>query len=64
MAERLLDYLNWLPVKDSVVMGRKMHYEVTDSMLHFFVNYDMFVYKVAESPPVMEEVSAETLVKG
>lgn len=64
VAERLLDYLNWLPVKDSVVMGRKMHYEVTDSMLHFFVNYDMFVYKVAESPPVMEEVSAETLVKG
>nr|WP_296488160.1 hypothetical protein [uncultured Acetatifactor sp.] len=64
VAERLLYCLKWLPVKDSLVMGRKIHYEVTEGILHFFVNYDMFVYKVAESPPVMEEVSAETLVRG
>lgn len=45
-------------------MGTKMKYEVTDDILHFFVNYDLFVYKVAESVPVMEEVSSETHVKG
>ena len=64
VAERLLACLKWLPVKDSQVMGRKMHYEVTDDMLHFFVNYDMFVYRVTEAAPVMEEFSVETLAKG
>ena len=45
-------------------MGTKIKYEVVDSMLHFFVNYDMFVYKIAESIPVMEEISTESSVKG
>ena len=35
-----------------------------DGILHFFVNYDMFVYKIAETIPIMEEVLAETSVKG
>lgn len=64
VAQCLLDCLKWLPVKDSKVMGRKMHYEVKDGMLYFFVNYDMFVYKAVEALPVMEEVSIETLAKG
>ena len=45
-------------------MGTKMKYELIDGILHFFVNYDMFVYKLEESIPVMEEVSSKTLMKG
>ena len=64
VAERLFDCLEWLEVGGNLVMGTKMKYEVVDGVLHFFVNYDMFVYKVEESVPVMEEVSSETLLKG
>ena len=45
-------------------MGTKRKYEVVDGILHFLVNYDLFVYKVAEPVPFMEEVSSETHVKG
>ena len=64
VAERLLERLEYLTVNRDLVMGTKMHYEVIDGILHFFVNYDMFVYKIAEIIPIMEEVLAETSVKG
>ena len=64
VGERLFSCLEYLDVGGDLVMGTKMKYEVTDDILHFFVNYDLFVYKVAESVPVMEEVSSETHVKG
>ena len=64
VAERLLMCLEYLDVCGDLVMGTKMRYEVVDGILHFFVNYDLFVYKVAESVPVMDEISSETLVKG
>lgn len=64
VAERLFSCLEYLDVRGERVMGTKMKYEVTDGILHFFLNYDLFVYKVSESVPVMEEVSSETHVKG
>lgn len=64
MGERLLECLEYLTVNGDFVRGTQMHYEVVDGILHFFVNYDMFVYKVAEFVPVMGGVSAETSVKG
>lgn len=64
VAERLFSCLEWLDVGGDPVMGTEMKYEVDDGILHFFVNYDLFVYKMGESVPVMEEVSSETHVKG
>lgn len=64
IGERLFDCLEYLTVNGDSVRGTKMHYEVVDDILHFFVNYDMYVYKVAGSVPVMGGVSAETSVKG
>lgn len=64
IGERLFECLEYLTVNGDSVRGTKMHYEVVDGILHFFVNYDMFVYKAAESVPVMEGVSTETSVKG
>ena len=64
VAERLLSCMEYLDVGGDPVMGTKMKYEVVDGILHFFVNYDLFVYKVVESTPSMEEVSSATFVKG
>ena len=46
-----------------MVRGTKMKYEVVDGVLNFFVNYDLFVYKVAASD-AMEEISENVTVKG
>lgn len=64
VAERLLERLEYLTVNRDLVMGTKMYYEVVDNILHFFVNYDMFVYKIAETMPTMQKVSTKTSVKG
>lgn len=64
VAERLLSCLEYLNVSGDPVMGTKMRYEVVDGILHFFVNYDMFVYKVVEFAPALERISSETHVKG
>lgn len=64
VAERILSCLEYLNVCGDSVMGTKMRYEVADGILHFFVNYDLFVYKVVESAPALESISSETHVKG
>ena len=63
-AGRLFSCLECLGVGGSLVRGTKMRYEMADGILHFFVNYDLFVYKAGDFVPVMEEVSADTSVKG
>jgi len=64
VAERLFLCLEYLDVGGEPVMGTQMKYEMAGGILYFFVNYDLFVYKVSESVPVMEEVSSETSMKG
>lgn len=64
VAERLFICLEYLDVEGDLVRGTKMKYEIMDGILHFFVNYDLFVYRVLEPTPAMEEVSKETSVKG
>ena len=64
VGERLFSCLEYLEVGGELVMGTKRKYEVVDGILHFFVNYDLFVYKLGGPIPVMEEVSSETHVKG
>lgn len=64
VAERLFVCLENLTVDGISVCGTNMNYEVTDGILHFFVNYDMYVYRVTEPPAVIGEVSCKTSVKG
>lgn len=63
VAERLYLCLEELTVSGDLVRGTKMKYEVVDGVLNFFVNYDMFVYKVVENTP-MEEIEENVSVKG
>lgn len=64
VAERLFQCLEWLEVKEDLMMGTQMRYELVNGMLHFFVNYDTFVYKITKNSPFMEEVYSETSAKG
>lgn len=64
VAERLFSCLEYMETGEDPVRGSNMNYEVKDGILNFFVNYDMFVYKMLESVPAMEGVSTETSVKG
>ena len=63
VAERLFSCLEYIIVTGDLVRGTKMKYEVVDGVLNFFVNYDLFVYKVADSIP-MEDLSQDVTVKG
>lgn len=64
VASRLFLCLEQLAVKNDLVRGTQMSYEIIDGVLHFFVNYDMFVYKQSNILPTMEEMEKEVSVKG
>ena len=55
--------LEYITVTGDLVRGTKMKYEIIDGVLNFFVNYDLFVYKVV-TPDVMEEISENVTMKG
>lgn len=63
-AERLMDSLKWLTVFGKQVMGTKMEYEIVDGVLHFFVNYDMYVYQREAPLPKIEELKEKVGMKG
>ena len=63
-AERLFQCLEYLEVDGDLIRGRNMKYEITEGVLYFSVNYDLFLYRITEDVPVMEEVISETSVKG
>lgn len=63
-AERLMSCLRWITVLGKQIMGTKMEYEVVDGILHFFVNYDMYVYQKSDPLPKMEELKEKIGEKG
>lgn len=64
VAERMLQCLEYITIygEDKPIMGTKMKYEVVDSVLNFFVNYDCFIRKTEQQTP-MESLQASTSVK-
>lgn len=63
VAERLYWCLEWISVAGDLTRGTQMRYEVIDNVLHFFVNYDMFVYRL-DNTPAMSELTENVSVKG
>lgn len=64
VAERLFSCLEYITVTGDLVQGTQMNYEIVDGILNFFVNYDLFVYKIIK-PDLMEElIQTETKAKG
>ena len=66
VAERMLWALeNIIPLgEDKPVRGTDMHHEITDGVLHFFVNYNYFVRMVEVPAPLMETMTTILHLKG
>ena len=60
---RLYSCLEYITAGGDLTMGTKMHAEISDGILNFFVNYDMFVYKKTEAD-AMEELHEKIDAKG
>lgn len=48
VAERLVWTLEYITLDGDPIRGTAMKYEVVDGVLHFFANYDCFIYLVEE----------------
>jgi len=65
VASKLFDTLEYITLLDGdLVRGTEMHYEKVDDVLHFFVKYNMFVYKQVEKADPMETLTVNNNVKG
>ena len=62
--ERLFECLELITVDGDLCRGTNMSSETSDGVLSFFVNYDMFMYKMQEGTPTMESYDYSTDVKG
>lgn len=56
MIESLTDTLEYVTAGTDLLHGTKMHGEVVDGVLHYFVNYDFFTYKQVTSEELMESI--------
>ena len=62
--ERLFECLELITVDGDLCRGTNMSSETSDGVLSFFVNYNMFMYKMQEGTPTMESYDYSTDVKG
>jgi hypothetical protein len=59
--ETLMDGLEYISVDDSLIRGSKMKSEVVDCVLHFFINYDLFVKKENTFGDAMESMTIKEI---
>lgn len=65
ITERLYDCLELITLKENgPSRGTRMSSEIVDGVLNFFVNYDMYVYKVEEPGEFMGDLDLKTDAKG
>lgn len=65
VASKLFDALEYVTLLNGdLVRGTEMHYEKVDDVLHFFVKYNMFVYKQVEKADPMGILTVNNNVKG
>lgn len=70
MAECLFLSLEYINVRDNsnmldnLVRGSKMRYEIVDGVLHFFVNYDLYIKVTASDDGIpMEKLTSKSNVE-
>lgn len=64
VAERLMDCLEYItvPGENQPIRGTEQHFERKDGVLHFFINYDLFIQK-QEGYDLMETLQQENNVE-
>ena len=63
IVESLFLSLEYINVLDNLCRGTKMSYEIIDDVLHFFVNYDLFVTKDSVNAPTMRTLEHESTLE-
>lgn len=63
VGETLMNVLEYITVDDDLLRGTRMDFEVMDGVLHFFVNYNYFVYKGSHKEEPMEDLEKHIEVK-
>ncbi len=63
VVDKLNDALEYISMESDLLHGSKMHYEVVDGVLHFFVNYNFHVYKESDALDIMETLTVGTGLK-
>lgn len=58
VAEKLLIGLEYITVLDNFCRGTKMRYELVDGVLHFFVNYDLYIKKEVNQGVYMDNLTS------
>ncbi|EHQ92097.1 hypothetical protein DesyoDRAFT_5165 [Desulfosporosinus youngiae DSM 17734] len=64
MAEQLYDKMELISVDGRLVRGTGMRHEIVDGVLHFFVAYNFYVLRRAESDRLMQSMKQEGYVRG
>lgn len=57
VAETLMEGMEYIQMPDEKpVRGTGMKWQISDGILNFFVNYNLFIYKAGEEPETMGEL--------
>lgn len=63
MAERLTEALQWIEVGGRKVRGTGMRFEMLDEVLHFFVEYNFYVWAPKPDDPTMQVLDVQEGLK-
>ena len=63
ITEKLLMGLEYITSGGDLIRGTDISYEVQDDVLHFFISYKRFLFKVSDKEPLMEELIQTQHVK-
>lgn len=64
VANTMLMAMEYIHIGENLTRGTNIRYEVQDKVLHFFVDYDFFVFKLLEEEEYMETLTQTQYVKG
>lgn len=64
MAEQLYSLLEFVSIQEDLFRGTKMKHEIKDGMLHFNVNYNVFLMKETEPVDEMVDLSINGASRG
>jgi hypothetical protein len=64
VGDTLLMVLEYITANEALIRGTDMRHELIDDVLHFFVNYNVFIRKLKDPAPAMETLGHGQRVKG
>lgn len=56
LGERIIECLEYLPFKDTLLRGEDMSFQITDDVLQVFVTYKFTTVKESEQPDLLESL--------